>query len=293
MDPKYIGIFAALGSAASWAAGSFLFKRLGEQVSPFGMTLVKGAISVVLLGAILFLTGYETITVNAALLLCGSGILGIAVADTLFFAALQELGPVALVVFFMMGQMLTAFLAIFFLGEIPTLEAWAGIILTLAGTSVVLWKKIGAEDEARRSGIRGIIIGSLSMICMSISTVIAKPALVDSSTLLATLIRMLSGTLCIFFLGMATRQLRSWVTPLREKRLMVRFVFSVSVITFGGFWLSLVAIKYVDVAVASTLGATEPLFVIPLALIIFKERISALEIVGTTVAAAGVFLLIM
>jgi predicted methyltransferase len=36
-----IGITAALGSAASWAVGSFLFKSLGEVFSPLAMTLSK------------------------------------------------------------------------------------------------------------------------------------------------------------------------------------------------------------------------------------------------------------
>jgi drug/metabolite transporter (DMT)-like permease len=76
-------------------------------------------------------------------------------------------------------------------------------------------------------------------------------------------------------------------------RLIALFVFSVAVVTFGGFWLSLVSIKYLDVAIASTIGATEPLFVIPLALVFFNERISLLESLGAVGASIGVVLLII
>jgi len=41
-DVRLLGMSAALGSAASWAIGSILFKRIGETVTPFGMTLSKG-----------------------------------------------------------------------------------------------------------------------------------------------------------------------------------------------------------------------------------------------------------
>ena len=75
--------------------------------------------------------------------------------------------------------------------------------------------------------------------------------------------------------------------------MIARFVFSVAVVTYGGFWLSLVAIKYLNVAVASTLSATEPLFVIPLAVVFFKERISMLETIGAICATCGVMLLIV
>ena len=36
---------------------------------------------------------------------------------------------------------------------------------------------------------------------------------------------------------------------------------------YGFFWLSLVAIKHVEIAIANALGAAEPLFVIPLAVV--------------------------
>ncbi|WP_289021632.1 DMT family transporter [Desulfobacter postgatei] len=292
MKPELIGIIAALISAASWAAGSFLFKRIGESVSPFGMTLVKGTISIVFLGLALAVTGYGAISTNAVFLLCLSGVIGIAVADTLFFAALQDLGPVALVVFFMMGQILTAVLAIFFLGEMPPLKAWAGIFFTLAGIGTVLWHKISLDKDSKRSGIRGTILGALSMICMSTSTIIAKPALDSVSTIFATLLRMTSGTLCILLFGIFTQQVKDWLAPVRNIKMVTRFVFSVAVVTFGGFWLSLVAIKYVDIAIASTLSATEPLFLIPMAIVLFKEKISAWEVVGIVSATSGVFLII-
>ena len=55
MDPKWIGIIAALGSAASWAIGAILFKRLGESLQSSAMTLAKQIVSVMLLAAALAL----------------------------------------------------------------------------------------------------------------------------------------------------------------------------------------------------------------------------------------------
>jgi uncharacterized membrane protein len=257
------------------------------------MTLVKGVIGIILLMAVLNLAGPSSIETVALLYLCLSGVLGIAVADTLFFAALQDLGPVALVVFFMMGQIVTALMALVWLGEMPSLHSWAGIGVTLAGVAAVLWPKLGAHSSLKRTGLRGVLLGFLSMVCMSISTVVAKPALESVSTIMATLIRMTCGTLCILLFGLVTNRLRQWISPVRNMRLVTRFVFAVAVVTFGGFWLSLVSIKYLDVAVASTLGATEPLFVIPLALVFFNERISPIEGLGAICASIGVMLLIV
>lgn len=257
------------------------------------MTLVKGVIGIIFLLAALNLAGSSSFETVSVLYLSLSGVLGIAIADTLFFAALQDLGAVAIVVFFMMGQLATALMALCWLGEMPSLKSWMGIWITLAGVGAVLWPKLGSKTCPKRTGMRGVILGSVSMLCMSVSTVVAKPALESVSTIMATLIRMISGTMSILFLGLVTNRIRQWLSPVRNIRMITRFIISVAVVTFGGFWLSLVSIKYLDVAIASTLGATEPLFAIALALGFFNERISLLESLGAICACLGVMLLIV
>ena len=69
MDLRVIGLAAALGSAASWAVGSILFKQIGEKLSPLAMTLAKGTISVILLALVLVFAGYGTVEVKSLLLL--------------------------------------------------------------------------------------------------------------------------------------------------------------------------------------------------------------------------------
>src|SRR5215471_10827729 len=117
MDSKTIGIAAALGSAASWALGAVVFKKLGDQLSSPAMTLVKSFISAALLGAVLLLTGFTGFSSDALILLVVSGVLGIAFGDTLFFAALKELTPHTLIMLLTGGQVLTILMAVVFLGD--------------------------------------------------------------------------------------------------------------------------------------------------------------------------------
>jgi len=282
---------AALGSAAAWAVGSILFKRIGETVTPFGMTLSKGAVSSLLLGAVLFATGYGDVPGGALGLLLVSGILGIAVGDTLFFAALQDLGPVGLIVFFMAGQILTALLAILFLGEVPRPGEWTGIGVVLAGIAMVLLTQISRDKTDRPTRMRGILLGFFSMLAMSLSLIIAKQALGSVSTMTATFIRMVAGTLGMLLFGMLTGRVREWLNPFSDMNMLGVFVISVCVVTFGGFWLSLVAIKHVEIAIANALGAAEPLFVIPLAVVFLKERVTLMEVAGAVLTMFGVILL--
>ena len=286
IDPRILGITAALASSASWALGSILFKRLGETLSPLAMTLAKGTVSIILIGVVLCFTGLSEVTLEPLLLLAASGILGIAIADSLFFEALQDLGPHALAVLMMLGMVITPIMAVLFLGESPTRLAWAGIVLVVAGIGIVLHAKFTGGEE--RSSIRGAILGTLSVICMAVSMIIAKKGLASISAMQATFIRMVAGTVGMLLCGILMGRLGKWMLPFREPRLLGLFVVSVCVVTFGGFWLSLVAIKYVDVSIAYTLNSTEPLFILPLAVLILKEKVTLRALLGTIVALAGI-----
>ncbi len=286
------GITAALGSAASWAIGSFLFRSLGEFFSPLAMTLSKGVLSLVLLGGVLLVMGPGPTSPDSLAMLAISGLLGIALGDTFFFEALNGLGPQPLLVLAVLGQVLTVISAVLFLHESPSLGAWIGVSLVIIGVAVVLRAKLTGDEKA--TGLRGIAFGLLAVVCMCASNLVAKAALREGSdTIEATFVRMSAGTLGVLLLGLATNRLRAWVTPFRDPRTIRLFVLSVAVVTFGGFWLSMVAYKYIPVSMASCLTSTEPVFALVLAAVLWKEKLSLPVVGGTLATVLGVALICM
>lgn len=282
-------MLAALGSAASWSLGAVLFKGLGESLSSFAMTLVKGGVSVLLLGALTLLTGgYANIGGEAYLYLVLSGILGIALSDTFFFSALKEVSPQTITLLFTFGQVVTVLLAVLLLGETLPLQGWGGIALIITGITIGMFPGFAEKGQ---SSLRGIVFGLISILLMSFSVILTKKGLAEVSTLYATFLRMLAGTLGMLLVGIATRRLGGWVTPFRDPRLMTRFTLSVCVITFGGFWLAIVAFKYTSVAVANSLISTEPIFVLPVAALLLKEKVTVHAVAGAVIATVGVIVL--
>ncbi len=286
---KVVGISAALASALSWAMGAVLLKTLGDGISSPAMTLAKGAISVVLIAAVLALSGFAPMGREALILLSLSGLLGIALSDTCFFEALKDLGPLSLVLLMLLGQVLTVVFAVLFLGERPSSAAWIGIVLVVSGVGVVLVANVSGTN--RPAGLKGIALGLISLLSMAASTIVAKKALADVSAMQATFVRMAAGTLGVFILGGATGRLGVWMNPFADLRVAARFFLAVCVVTFGGFWLSLLAIKTLDVSMANTLIATEPVFVLPLAAIFLREKVGCRAAAGTFVAVLGIVLL--
>lgn len=285
MSNETIGILGGLGSALGWAVGAILFKRIAERMSPLLMAFGKSGLSAVLLAVGLACWGGRIPQGEDALLLVLSGLVGIALADVLFFAALRELSPQVLIIFLTVGQVITAVLAILFLGEVPHVGTWVGMALILAGVSAVLWpKESGLSWMATR---KGILYGLLSSLCMSGSMIMAKGALDETSALEATFLRMAAAFFGLLLWLVVRRQLTGAFQIFGEKGLARQFTAAVCVITFGGFWLSLVAVKNLPVAPATSLISLEPVFILPLAAIFLREKIYLRDVAGACLACIG------
>lgn len=288
LDGQGTGIVAALGSAASWSLGTLLFNRV-ERLSAFALTLVKGVMSVALLAALAFAVeragGLDALSFAY---LAASGVLGIAIADTLFFAALQSIGPRALVLVSTLGQVFTVLLAVVLLGEPIGPRELGGVALVLAGVAAGVFPDPSAP---RTQSARGILLGIASVLCMSVSAILTKQGVRSASTVDATLVRMAAGTAGMVVVGALTGQLGPWLAPVRHTAVLGQLFVAVCVITFGGFWLTVVAFKYSTVTVASSLIATEPLFILPLSALFLRERITTRAVTGAAVATAGVVVL--
>lgn len=285
IDLRSVGLLAAAGSGFSWALGSILYKRIGETVEAPGMNLTKSTLGALVLVLVLLVTGIEKMTLGSFLLLGFSGVLGIAVGDTFFFAALQYMGAFALVTLGMVGQVFIVLCSVVFLKESPSLLSWAGIALIPAGVLLALYHKY-AHGRTKGS-VRGLVYGALSIFFMAVAVLITKVAITDVPALQATAVRMVFGVAGLVVAGMFSGSLKQWAQPFSDAQLLKRIMVAVGVSTLGGFWLYHVALKYSDVSLAVTVAALEPLFVLPLAAIMLKEKIPWHAAAGVVVAFSG------
>lgn len=290
MNDHLIGVVAALGSAASWAVGTILFKGVSDKFSSMAMTFIKSFAGALLLLVLLLFVGWIWPQKDALGWLALSGLLGISAGDTFFFAALQRLGAHQLIIIMMLGPAVTVLMAVLILGELPGFLAWAGIVLVIGGVGLTLFGDSRAPEQSPTTQA-GIVFGLLCILSMAVSIIVAKLGLRHISALEGTFLRMAFGFSGILLLGLFQRKVLPWLRPFRQGGLRGRFALAVVVVTFGGFWLSLTAIKHLDVSIANTLIATEPLFALPLAVVWLRERPRRLAVIGACVAFPGALLL--
>jgi drug/metabolite transporter (DMT)-like permease len=188
-----------------------------------------------------------------------------------------------------LGQVLTVLLAFAWLGERPGAPQTLGIALVLGGVAMVMWVRLSGDQQS--SKFSGLAWGLASVVCMAVSIIIAKEGLAGADSLQATFIRMVAGTAGILVFGQATSRMGNSLRFLLEPRFAALFFVSVFVVTVGGFWLSLFAIDKTQVSIANTLNSTEPLFVLPIAAFVLKEKITKGVVVGAALAVLGVALM--
>jgi drug/metabolite transporter (DMT)-like permease len=282
----------ALASAASWALGAVLWRIVGEELSPFSMNLSRGIIGSLYLASVCLLVGLEPMSMRDFAYLGVSGLLGITLGDTFFFMSLMSLGPSLSSLMGTLIPVSVAFSAVVFLGERPSPPAWAGIFLTVGGVAWVLRER-QPHPETRETKARGVMYRMLSILFMTAGIIFAKIGVTAVPTVQATLVRMFWGVGGLLVWGCLNHRLKDWTTPFRDLRLLRKVCLIVFIAVFGGFWLSLVSLKYIAASIASTLGSTAPLFILPIAAIMLRERITLKAGLGAALAVGGVALILI
>ena len=115
-----IGVAAALGAALCWTLASALWRRLPTSLGPARLNLLKNLVALGFQVPVLLLLGAGLqAPIQPVLLLLLSGVLGIALGDSFYFAALRRLGTRRTLTFDAGGPAVTAAAGAVLLAEPP------------------------------------------------------------------------------------------------------------------------------------------------------------------------------
>ncbi len=294
MITDFRGEIAALSAALLWAIASFIYARLGKQLSPLWLNLIKSSLAIGFIG-LTFLIRQDEVPSLAGMnfgLLWLSGAIGIGFGDSVFFESLIALGARRALVLEAIAPPLSAFLAAVFLQEQLNLIAWSGIVLTITGVTWVMIERT-PEQQGYFPIKRGISLGLLAAFAQASGAVLSRSALAETaiSPLWSSLIRLTAGvTVLLLWVGWK-RQSWKMLQPLKSGQFLLGLTAAAFAGTYLGIWLQQTALKYTATGIAQALIATSPLFIIPIALLA-GESVSLRAVLGALVALAGVWALL-
>ena len=286
----HLGEILSLLCAIIWASAVILFKKSGEKVSPLGLNLFKNVLALVLLvptSLVLEITLAPQTSLFDFSLIIVSGILGIALSDTLFFKSLNLLGAELSAIVDCLYSPFIIILSVLFLHENMNGLQIFGVLLIVSAVLTVS-RKENRKNISRKDLSLGILFGVLAMALVAVGIVMIKPLLDHSSLVWVVEVRLLAGCLglCVFLLFQPRRKkiigslftIRNWQYMLPGSFLGA---YLSSVIWMGGM-------KYTQASISSALNQTSNIFIFILAVIVLKEPVNLLRVIAIILAFAGV-----
>ena len=287
-----IGEILAAASGVAWAVAVILFRVSGRKIHPVGLNLFKTSLALVIMAPTMLVLGeplLPRVPVATVGLLLLSGALGIAVSDTLFFHALNRLGASLTAIVDCFYSPFVIGLSFLLLGE--RLSAWQLVGAALVVSAVLtISKEKRTEKLDAKNLAAGILYGILAMFFVAFGIVMVKPVLGSLSIVWATLVRLAGGTLALVLLVPFLRNRRAILKPLADRANWKALVPA----SFFGSYLSLIlwmgGMKYAKASVAAVLNQLNTIFIVIIAAIFLKERLTGWKIAAVVLAFLGAFL---
>ncbi|MFA6985736.1 MAG: DMT family transporter [Arenimonas sp.] len=283
------GELCSILSALAWAIGVMFYRQLGATLPPLQLNFLKNLlVMAMLLPAIPLLHGLDIPSFSAWQIFAalGSGLLGIGIADTLYFRALNELGASRMGV---LGNFYSPFVIVLgyaFLDEHLLPVQLLGFALVSLGVWIAAWPRRGAAAKPAHA-LRGLAYALLAIILMAVSIVLVKRVLEAQPLLWVTGLRLLgalAGLAVIAWLRGETAQL----TPPRVGMPWRKLAVAAFIGQFLAMVLWLAGYKFTQASVAAILNETASIFILLLAAVWLKEPLTRRAVVGVVLTLTGV-----
>src|SRR6056297_2036968 len=289
-----MGEFFSIACAAVWALAVVLFRRSGETLPAFELNLFKNLLGVVLMGITVLAVENDAPPAFSArewLIVCASGIIGIAVADTWYLRALNLMGAARTGVVASLFSPFVVLLSAMYLGEL--LRGWqlAGFSLVLAGILLVTWRS-NRLDVSRRALRLGVFYGAGAVLMMAIGIVMVKPVLEGEHFFAVAGLRLAAGSAAMLLFIMLTRGWTEMMRRYRRPQPWPTIVFASFLASYFSMILWLAGYRLTTASVASVLNETAAAFIVLFSWWVLKEPLSARRIAGVGLTFAGVFVIV-
>ncbi len=285
-----MGELFALLTAVAWACAVVLFTRSGQHVPPFALNLFRVTVGAVLLLPTLVLSGgslWRQAPVRDYAILAASGVIAIAVSDTLFHMCLNRVGAGITAIVDCLYPPFVVLLAFVLIGE--RLRPWqVGGMLLVLGSTAVASRLDPPSGRTTRTLFVGIALGVLAMFTLALGIVMAKPVLNRSPVLWATTVRQLGALIA---LGLVAPFVPGGGAALAVFRPVPSWRFSLSGAFLGSYvalMLWIAGMKYTQVGVAAILNQTSTVFILVLAALLLEERFTRRKALAVLLAIAGI-----
>ncbi|MHA1137796.1 MAG: DMT family transporter [Candidatus Thorarchaeota archaeon] len=302
-SPELIaGSLIGLLGAALYGLSVVVYRSQSDEISPVAISSIKMWVALPVTALlVLILPGIDSIflPLTTVAILGISVTLGAVIGDTIYLWSQERIGVSYAFPIAMSFPILTYFLTVIFLGEPPILSRLVGAIVAVIGVILISNEQNrNQKSEEREEGdsthcrldLWGLGGALTTAVLYAVGTTLLQVGIEGVDVIGGSFVRIMFGSIAFVpMFAVARQQGMSW--PTREA--------TTRVIIAGFFGMALGSVFYVagvamaGAAIMSVMASTAPLFAIPVSILILKEKVTPLALVGVALTLSGIVLVVM
>jgi len=290
---SHIGEMAALATALCWTISAVAFESAGKKVGSISVNLIRLFIALALISVFNLFTRGMMLPLDASgynwLWLSFSGLIGFVIGDLFLFQAYVQVGSRISMLIMATVPPITAISGFIIMGERITLLDSAGMVITIGGIALVILTR-NPEDKIVRLKypLKGLIYAFIGALGQSFGLVLSKFGMGSYNPIAATQIRIIAAIIGFSVVITVSKNWGNLYSALKDNKAMKNISIGSFFGPFIGVSLSLFAVQHAATGIVSTIMSITPILIIPMSIIILKEKVVPREIFGAIIALIGV-----
>lgn len=290
---QYLGEFFAFLTALGWAFSSILFEAASKKSDSVTVNVIRLIIGIILLGATTLATRgvfFPTdSTIHNWTFLSISGIIGLFLGDIFLYESYVLIGARISMLFMTMTPLIVGLFGFIFLDEKLLPLQLLAMIITCAGVLLVVVKPKSDNSTGKKLSPKGIAFITTAVILEALGNIFTKIGARGYDPSSSTQIRMICALGVFVFYLTFKRKWGRIIVSFFDKKLMVLVTLGTITATAGITFL-IAAFNLINTGVASTFSSISPIIVIPISIVVFKEKVTLREIAGAVISVLGIAL---
>lgn len=294
----YYGELAALLTAVFWTVTALAFESASRKVGSLSVNLLRLATAFVFLSVFAWISRGKAFPVDAGMhqwvWLSLSGLVGFVLGDLFLFQSYVVIGSRISMLIMSLAPPMAAIIGWLTMGETLTLKQAIAMAVVLAGIVLVVLERQAPNENGNGKRVRfsypiaGILLAFGGALGQAGGLVLSKYGMAGYGVIPSVQIRVITGIVGFTLFFALSNKWRSLIEAVQNGKAMKRLLVGAFFGPFLGVSFSLLAVKHTSTGVASALMSIVPVLIIAPAVIVFKEKITAKELIGAIVTVVGV-----
>jgi drug/metabolite transporter (DMT)-like permease len=296
MFQSHLGEMAALATALCWTITAVTFETAGKKVGSISVNLIRLVLAFLLISVYNLFSRGMILPIDATgstwLWLTFSGIIGFVIGDLFLFQAYVEVGSRISMLIMSTVPPITAITGFIIMNERITTLGLVGMIITIVGIALVILTKNPDDKKVRLSHpIKGLIYAFIGALGQAFGLVFSKFGMGSYNPFAATQIRIIAAIIGFSIVITISKNWGKLFIAIKDGKAMKYISIGSIFGPFIGVSLSLLAVQHAPTGIVSTITSITPILIIPVSIIVFKEKVLPKEILGAVVTLIGISLL--